>query len=263
MLSVNMFESGNSSEGCYDSFLKDLANGIKALSSLFDGSAYCAGEAKWLIGALLKALVKGKRGLVTYPALILPILFDIFCPEESMPQYNPQWPEPDARPGPVRPNISPANDPPCFAAGTPVTMADGSRKPIEEVRAGDEVLAFDGKSDTVKRVYVREADHVRELWYRSEEGELRRLETTDEHLLWVDGKDWIPARKVEVGDNLMSLGKLKWKVEKNERFNRPATVYSFDVHTYRSYFAGGVLAHERCGTMEGDPVREAAQGSRK
>ena len=31
----------------------------------------------------------------------------------------------------------------CFAAGTPITMADGSHKPIERVRVGDEVLAYD------------------------------------------------------------------------------------------------------------------------
>ncbi|MBO6629674.1 MAG: hypothetical protein JJ939_14760, partial [Alphaproteobacteria bacterium] len=31
----------------------------------------------------------------------------------------------------------------CFAAGTPVEMADGSSKPIEKIRAGDWVLSFD------------------------------------------------------------------------------------------------------------------------
>ena len=31
----------------------------------------------------------------------------------------------------------------CFAAGTPIAMADGSQKPIERVRVGDEVLAYD------------------------------------------------------------------------------------------------------------------------
>ena len=30
--------------------------------------------------------------------------------------------------------------PPCFAAGTPITMADGTTKPIEEVTVGDKVL---------------------------------------------------------------------------------------------------------------------------
>jgi len=60
----------------------------------------------------------------------------------------------------------------------------------------------------------------------------------------------VPARKAEEGDNLMSLGACSWKIEKNERFEKPATVYNFDVHLYRSYFAGGVLVHERCGVIE-------------
>ncbi|MGB0632080.1 MAG: hypothetical protein ACPGRZ_15430 [Alphaproteobacteria bacterium] len=34
-------------------------------------------------------------------------------------------------------------DPSCFVAGTPVDMADGSRKPIERIEIGDEVMAFD------------------------------------------------------------------------------------------------------------------------
>jgi hypothetical protein len=31
----------------------------------------------------------------------------------------------------------------CFAAGTPVDMADGSKKPIEQIKIGDEVMAYD------------------------------------------------------------------------------------------------------------------------
>jgi hypothetical protein len=34
-------------------------------------------------------------------------------------------------------------EPYCFAAGTPIDMADGSRKPIEQVKVGDFVLAYD------------------------------------------------------------------------------------------------------------------------
>lgn len=38
----------------------------------------------------------------------------------------------------------------CFLAGTPVTMADGSTKPIEQVEAGDWVLSFDHKTGETK-----------------------------------------------------------------------------------------------------------------
>lgn len=35
----------------------------------------------------------------------------------------------------------------CFAAGTPIEMADGSTKPIEDIKLGDKILAFDGDAD--------------------------------------------------------------------------------------------------------------------
>lgn len=38
-------------------------------------------------------------------------------------------------------------DPRCFAAGTPIEMADGTTKPIEDIRLGEKVLAFDGDAD--------------------------------------------------------------------------------------------------------------------
>src|SRR5262249_35422999 len=49
--------------------------------------------------------------------------------------------------------------PPCFPAGTLITMADLSSKPIEAVRVGDEVLAYDtatGRSspERVLRTFV-------------------------------------------------------------------------------------------------------------
>lgn len=46
----------------------------------------------------------------------------------------------------------------CFPAGTPVRMADGSEKPIEEVRVGDEVITHTGMSrrvvETMRRDYT-------------------------------------------------------------------------------------------------------------
>jgi hypothetical protein len=55
----------------------------------------------------------------------------------------------------------------CFLAGTPVTMADGSSKPIEQVRAGDWVMSFDQKTGETKPGRVKRTmqnpPHVRAL----------------------------------------------------------------------------------------------------
>lgn len=42
----------------------------------------------------------------------------------------------------------------CFGAGTLVTMADGSEKPIEEIRKGEQVMSYDFSTQSMKAVEV-------------------------------------------------------------------------------------------------------------
>jgi hypothetical protein len=63
----------------------------------------------------------------------------------------------------------PAGPTPCFAAGTPILMANGSNKPIEEIRIGDTVLAFDsrvahGRGELIPRKVVRFLENVTDEW---------------------------------------------------------------------------------------------------
>jgi len=155
----------------------------------------------------------------------------------------------------------PDRNPICFAAKTRITMADGSIKPIQDITAGDRVMAFNGKPNRVKQVYSRMSDHIREIWYRNQTGDVKRLETTDGHLFWVNGKEWIPARKLKTGDFLMTKDKEAYTIERNERFSKPVRVYNFDVDRFRSYFAGDILVHERCGVTEEDPAQKEFSGS--
>ena len=69
---------------------------------------------------------------------------------------------------------------------------------------GDRILGFNGESAGVTKVYIRETDHLRELRYRNTEtGELHRVETTDEHLFWVQNlQDWVLAGELKTGDVL-------------------------------------------------------------
>jgi hypothetical protein len=58
---------------------------------------------------------------------------------------------------------------PCFAAGTPILMANGTKKPIEEIRIGDMVLAFDsrierGRGHMIPRKVVRLFENVTDEW---------------------------------------------------------------------------------------------------
>ena len=154
------------------------------------------------------------------------------------------------------------NNPACFAAGTPVNMADGSRQIIETLKVGDRVLSLDGSSAPVTRTYIRETDHIREIRYRVREETVsnptdgqghvivRRLKTTDEHLFWVQGREWMPARRIRAGDSIVLANGVKAEVIGSERFERKAVVYNFDVEGFKSYFANDALVYQECG---GDP----------
>jgi hypothetical protein len=146
----------------------------------------------------------------------------------------------------------------CFAAGTPILMADGSRQPIETVNVGDEVLCFDGKSGQVGRVYAQKSGHVRELRYRVEKGaappigsELRRLKTTDDHLFWLEERGgWVAAKNLKTGDDLTLADGEAAHITETMRYPGPEMVYTMDVDDAYSFFANSVLIRQRCG---GDP----------
>lgn len=59
---------------------------------------------------------------------------------------------------PIKP--VPGEAPECFVRGTPILLADGSSKPIEQVQAGDLVLAFAGRSALQPRRVVRLFENV-------------------------------------------------------------------------------------------------------
>jgi DNA helicase II / ATP-dependent DNA helicase PcrA len=69
----------------------------------------------------------------------------------------------------------------CLVAGTPVTMADGTAKPIEEVRAGDEVLSCYGSGDLRPARVLRTQAHVRAEGVAITLRSGRRIVSTPEH----------------------------------------------------------------------------------
>lgn len=77
----------------------------------------------------------------------------------------------------------------CFPAGTPVVMADGSERPIEEVRAGEQVISHTGKTRMVEAVMARR--YTGPLTCLKVRGRRDPLRSTPEHpyLLRVDTLD--------------------------------------------------------------------------
>jgi hypothetical protein len=134
-----------------------------------------------------------------------------------------------------------------------VRLADGSLKPIERVEMGDMILGFDGRPAGVTKTYVRETDHLRELRYRDIDGHLYRVQTTDEHMYWVQNRQqWVPAGELEVGDELALPEGSFATIETTVRRATDTEVYNFDVDGLQSYYANGALVYQQCGA-ETDP----------
>ena len=138
----------------------------------------------------------------------------------------------------------------CFAAGTQVQMADGSTKPIEQVKEGDSVLSRDessGKTEAkkVKRLFERQADATLLLHFSNGE----KIETTKEHPFYVQGKGFTPAGELGIGTSIVTrAGPSVTLVSATP--GKAQTVYNFEVEEFHSYFVGssdgGLWVHNKC-----------------
>jgi hypothetical protein len=142
----------------------------------------------------------------------------------------------------------------CFVAGTRVTMADGTHKPIDKVRVGERVLAFDESTGRVVPAAVTQV-YVHPDWKDRAAVVLvnGRLQATANHLFFVNGT-WRRADELQVGDLLRQLTPLGIDAgpARNTLSEAVASlaplpgadiVYNLEVATYHTYFAEGLLVH--------------------
>ncbi len=138
----------------------------------------------------------------------------------------------------------------CFPAGTLVETRHG-RVPIEKIKVDDEVLArnMDTGKLEYKKVIALTKPHQDKLLVLKIEGERTAIRTTPSHPFWVRhaGKAaaWIPAGKMQVGDQVLTdTGKWE-KVTEDSPLTRLAVVYNFEVQDDHDYFVGlaGILVH--------------------
>ncbi|QDT36050.1 polymorphic toxin-type HINT domain-containing protein [Stratiformator vulcanicus] len=135
------------------------------------------------------------------------------------------------------------------AAATQATVEEfdtSHRKPIEEIKVGDKVLARDEDGEAigwqeVDEIYERTSDHLRFLKVRSESGETQTFETTDEHPFWSASRAaWIDAGDLKAGEKLIdSKGHFHTLVLSN-RINHPEgiAVFNFRVADAHTYYVG-------------------------
>lgn len=130
----------------------------------------------------------------------------------------------------------------CFVAGTPVTLSDGTRKPIEQLMIGDEVRSYNIErrefvTGKVSNVMSRKADE-----YLNIDG----IQVTDEHPFYVASRgEWVKAKDIKRNDFLLrDYGGMK-VINFVFCVSEPATVYNLTVDGEHNYFAGGVLVHNK------------------
>ncbi|WP_245736474.1 polymorphic toxin-type HINT domain-containing protein [Micromonospora pattaloongensis] len=161
-----------------------------------------------------------------------------------------------------------------FLPGTEVRMGDGSTKRIEQVRAGDSVLATNAETG------VTEPEQVTATVEGSGEKNLvdltlvgsgaggggppAKVTATDGHKFYSPERGWVPATQLEVGDQLRDSDGNAVAVAGIERHTRDAIVHNLsvnDIHTY--YVLAGttpVLVHNcRDGLLH--PGRNGADDS--
>ncbi|MCM3922257.1 HINT domain-containing protein [Frankia sp. AiPs1] len=140
-----------------------------------------------------------------------------------------------------------------FDGDTAVLMADGTRKPIRDVRVGDRVLATDpvtGRTEarTVTALIVgRGLKHLVAVSVDTGHGSAT-LTATDHHPFWDDvDHAWVDADDLTSADTLRTPTGSHIRVTATREYDRTQTVYNLTVDTLHTYYvlAGttAVLVH--------------------
>jgi len=138
----------------------------------------------------------------------------------------------------------------CFGAGTPVLMADGSHRAIEEIKVGDLVLSKSestGEVDPRKVVqtFVKEAPSTLVLTLGKE-----IVQTTNEHPFYVLGRGFVPAASIGIGNSIVTRAGPPVKLIASGK-GFAARVYNFEVEEFHTYFVGSeaLWVHNACSRL--------------
>ncbi len=134
----------------------------------------------------------------------------------------------------------------CFIAGTTILTATGLVE-IEKLAAGDKVIStnpdtLETAEKTVLETYVRQVDKLVHITINGE-----KIVTTDNHPFYVQGRGFIEAGSLLVGDKLISVNGEDLTIEDYyiKLTKEPVSVYNFQVEDFHTYHVGNniILVH--------------------
>jgi hypothetical protein len=146
----------------------------------------------------------------------------------------------------------------CFVRGTPVTLSDGTTKPIEQVQPGDEVRSYDTEGGEFVTGVVTKNFSREVMGYLSVDGIL----VTEEHPFWVVNRgEWVKAWRLQTGDILLKDNATPRTIRHIFTVGAGGVVEVFNmtVEGVHNYFAGGVLVHNK-EVGDGDVASGTQQG---
>ena len=134
----------------------------------------------------------------------------------------------------------------CFTGDTLISTEDGQKR-IDEIKEGDYVWSENietGEKELKKvlTVYVKETDTLLHLKVNGE-----NIDTTENHPFYVEGKGWVAAGDLVIGDKLRSQnGDIKVVEDISvEKLDEPITIYNLEVEDNNNYYVSNneVLVH--------------------
>lgn len=135
-----------------------------------------------------------------------------------------------------------------FTGETLILMADGTKKPIKEVKLGDRVIATD--PNTGERGPRKVTDLIRHgglhtmVAVRLIGGTM--IDATDQHPFWVESRNaWVDAIDLKPGDHVRSAGRPRIEVQSVKVRAQDLTAYNLTVADLHTYYvsAAEILVH--------------------
>ena len=130
----------------------------------------------------------------------------------------------------------------CVAEKTAILVPGGERL-VEDLRVGDQVVAFDVER---KRRVVAPVLAI-ERSYASRLVQLGDLRVTPMHPVYADGR-WQPAFKIGVNTKLLSFSGTGLRL-RPRHYESAVTVFDLSVGAPHTYFAGGILVHNKAAVV--------------